>query len=169
MRTNQPLVLLLGLLGLIPFLVCAYLACAWQQPGDGRALLALIAYGAVILSFLGGVHWGFALAEPAGDLAALAAPVTHGRAENARIGLAVLPSLLGWVAVLIGVLVPAPAIALCVLIIGFIATIVAEHDGHRRGWMPQRYLWLRWVLTVVTVAVLVTTVVLRLSGARIVF
>ena len=44
MRANDPLVLLLGLLGLIPYLVCAYLACAWRYPADGRALIALVAY-----------------------------------------------------------------------------------------------------------------------------
>jgi len=169
MRANHPLVLLLGLLGLIPFLVCAYLACAWNDPAEGRAMIALIAYGAVILSFLGGVHWGFALAEQPGALAALPVSAAEKSAETARIGLGVVPSLLGWIAVLVAVLVPAPAIALCVLIAGFIAAMVAEHGAHRRGWMPRRYLWLRWVLTIVTVAVLITTVVLRLSGARIVF
>jgi hypothetical protein len=168
MRANHPLVLLLGLLGLIPFLVCGYLACAWRDPADGRALFALIAYGAVILSFLGGVHWGFALAEQPGALAALPVPAAERSAEKARIGLGVLPSLLGWIAVLVAVLVPAPVLALCVLIVGFIAAMAAEHGAHRRGWMPQRYLWLRWVLTIVTLAILITTVVLRLAGARII-
>lgn len=69
-----PLVLLLGLLGLIPFIVTAYLAAAWQAPADLRALTALIAYAAVILSFLGGVHWGFALVELPPSLAGLAPP-----------------------------------------------------------------------------------------------
>jgi hypothetical protein len=169
MRANDPLVLLLGLLGLIPFVVCAYLACAWRDPADGRALIALIAYGAVILSFLGGVHWGFALAEPAPSLAGLApVPTRLDPAHRPRIALGVLPSLIGWVALLIAVLAPAPVIALCVLIAGFLATNIGEHTAFRRGWVPGRYLWLRWFLTVVVVALLVTTVVLRLSGARIV-
>ena len=169
MRANDPLVLLLGLLGLIPFVVCAYLACAWHGPSDGRALVALIAYGAVILSFLGGVHWGFALDEPPPSLAGLApVPARNDPAHRPRIALGVVPSLIGWLAMLIAVLAPAPVIALCVLIAGFILTNIGEHTAHRRGWMPGRYLWLRWFLTIVVVALLVTTVVLRLSGARII-
>ncbi|MBW4023966.1 MAG: DUF3429 domain-containing protein [Proteobacteria bacterium] len=168
MRANDPLVLLLGFLGLIPFLVCAYLACAWREPADARAMLALIAYGSVILSFLGGVHWGFALAEPPASLAGLApASTRQDPAHRPRIGLGVLPSLTGWVALLIAVLAPAPVIALCVLIAGFLATNIAEQSAYRRGWVSGRYLWLRWVLTVIVVALLVTTVVLRLAGARI--
>jgi Protein of unknown function (DUF3429) len=169
MRANDPLVLLLGLLGLIPFLVCAYLACAWRDPAGGRAVVALIAYGAVILSFLGGVHWGFALTEPPPSLAGLApVPTRADPAHRPRIGLGVVPALIGWIALLIAVLGQSPALALCLLIAGFLATNIAEHTAFRRGWMPGRYLWLRWFLTVVVVALLVTTVVLRLSGARIV-
>jgi hypothetical protein len=169
MRANDPLVLLLGLLGLIPFVICAYLACAWRDPSDGRALIALIAYGAVILSFLGGVHWGFALTEPPPSLAGLApVPTRADPAHRPRIALGILPALIGWVALLIAVLAPAPVVALCVLIAGFLATNIGEQTGYRRGWVPGRYLWLRWFLTIVVVALLVTTVVLRLSGARIV-
>jgi hypothetical protein len=169
MRTNDPLVLLLGLLGLIPFLVCAYLACAWRDPSEGRALIALVAYGAVILSFLGGVHWGFALSEPPPSLAGLAPPPAAANpAHRPRIALGVVPSLIGWVALLIAVLAPSPVIALCILIAGFLVTNVGEHTAYRRGWVPGRYLWLRWFLTIVVVALLITTVVLRLSGARII-
>jgi hypothetical protein len=169
MRANDPLVLLLGLLGLIPFVVCAYLACAWRDPMDARALVALIAYAAVILSFLGGVHWGFALDASPPPLAGLAPiPARLSPAHRPRIVLGVVPSLIGWVAVLIAVLAPAPVIALCVLIAGFLATNIGEHTAYRRGWVPGRYLWLRWFLTVVVVALLVTTAVLRLSGARII-
>jgi hypothetical protein len=169
MRTNDPLVLLLGLLGLIPFLACAYLACAWHTPAESRALIALIAYGAVILSFLGGVHWGFALTEPRPSLGGLTPmPAQRDPAHRPRIALGVLPSLIGWVALMTAVLVPAPVIALCILIAGFLATNIGEHSAYRRGWVPGRYLWLRWFLTVVVVALLITTVVLRLSGARII-
>jgi hypothetical protein len=95
-------------------------------------------------------------------------PARSDPAHRPRIALGVVPSLIGWLALLIAILGPAPVIALCVLIAGFLATNIGEHTAHRRGWMPGRYLWLRWVLTVVVVALLVTTVVLRLSGARII-
>lgn len=170
MRTPPPLLLLLGLLGLIPFLVTAYLACAWQHPADLRPLTALIGYGAVILSFLGAVHWGFALAEPPASLAGLAPPPTsRDPAHKPRLLLGVVPALAGWIAILVNALLPSPAIALCILIAGFLATNVAEHDGYRRGWVPARYIWLRWLLTVIVVALLITTLVLRLTGGRLTF
>jgi hypothetical protein len=83
--------LLLGIAGLLPF---AALALATLRPSTpfatsmmtNPALFGLIAYGAVILAFLGGVHWGFAL-EPA-----VPAP-----RERLRLVLGVLPSLIGWV------------------------------------------------------------------------
>jgi hypothetical protein len=171
-RANHPLVLLLGILGLVPFLGAAYLAVAWQAPADGRAIVALLAYGAVILSFLGGIQWGWVLAEGAVEdigLTTIAAPsAVPDRVQKSRIALGVLPALIGWVAMLVGLLVPAPAIGLIVLVAGFIATMVAEQGGHRFGVLPRRYLWLRWGLTVVVVAILTTVVVLRLSGARVI-
>ncbi|MCB8882335.1 DUF3429 domain-containing protein [Acidisoma cellulosilytica] len=169
MRAPAPMVLLLGFLGLLPFFVTAYLASAWRSPSDAQAMTALLTYSAVILSFLGAVHWGFALTEPPQSLAGLAPlPRSQDPAHRPRLVLGVVPALIGWAALLIGFLVPAPAIALCVLIAGFLATNIAEHGAHRRGWVPGTYLWLRWILTVIVVALLVTVLVLRLSGARII-
>ncbi len=78
---------LLGLAGLIPFWAFA-LAIAFgpkaYAPAEARAIEA---YGATILSFLGGVHWGVAVAEP--------------RAANwSRLGWGVTPSLIAWAALL---------------------------------------------------------------------
>lgn len=169
MRAPAPLVLLLGFLGLIPFIVTAYLACAWAPASAAKALIALLSYGAVTLAFLGAVHWGFALAEPPDHLAGPApVPRSQDPAFRPRLVMGVLPALTGWLALLIGLTVPAPVVALCVLIAGFLATNIAEHSAHRRGWVPPTYLWLRWLLTVIVVALLVTTVVLRISGAHIV-
>jgi hypothetical protein len=175
-RANHPLVLLLSILGLVPFLGCAYLACAWQTSSEARGMISLLAYGAVILSFLGGIHWGWVLAE--GEVDDLGLPVAGrvgglptnipSRVQKGRIALGILPALIGWVALLIGILAPAPAIGLCVLIAGFIATMIGEQGGHRYGFLSKRYLWLRWVLTIVVVAVLTTVVVLRLTGARVI-
>ncbi len=53
----------LGYAGLIPFIASA--AACWLTQGETKAFAqqALQAYGAVILSFLGAVHWGIALAQ----------------------------------------------------------------------------------------------------------
>lgn len=60
---------LLGMAGLLPFFLSG--AVLWAGPGRlGPAVflapLALMAYAATIVSFLGGVRWGYELARPAG-------------------------------------------------------------------------------------------------------
>jgi hypothetical protein len=117
--------------------------------------MALLAYGAVVLSFLGGVHWGFALPDPSG----------HG--SRARLGLGVVPSLVGWIGLLIAVAVNVES-ALGVLILGFAGTIIMESRAAASGLMPRGYLLLRYALSTVVIAVLVIVVALRLVGAHIV-
>lgn len=53
-----PMALWLGYAGLVPFVAGA--ALSWLLPLDSRpfAIAALSAYAAVIVSFLGGIHWG---------------------------------------------------------------------------------------------------------------
>jgi hypothetical protein len=159
------LAIVLGVAGLIPFVVCGLGAVGYDAAWAARNMAALIAYGAVILSFLGGVHWGFAL----GGAAPVATVPTGGRlvtAERARLVLGVVPSLVGWLALLLMMLSLEWA-ALAVLIAGFIATVVVEHQASRRGLVPQAgYIWLRWGLSVVVVAMLVTVLTLRLLGQR---
>ena len=57
-----PAALLLGLGGLVPFVACAVsVATGWRLPLIDDPARALLGYAAAILSFLGGVRWGFAL------------------------------------------------------------------------------------------------------------
>jgi hypothetical protein len=53
-----PIALWLGYAGLIPFV--SFAALAWLAPPEWRPFTAaaLSAYAAVIVSFLGGIHWG---------------------------------------------------------------------------------------------------------------
>lgn len=56
----------LGYLGLLPFVLGA--ALVWIVRADVHAYvaLALSTYAALILSFLGAIHWGLAMRQPAG-------------------------------------------------------------------------------------------------------
>ncbi len=75
---------------------------------------------------------------------------------------------MGWGALLARLVLP-DWIALALLAAGFIGTMVAEHQGVQRGFaMPRGYLWLRWGLTVVVVAMLATVLTLRLLGVSVV-
>ena len=160
-----PYALLLGLGGLIPFLACGLgsVTAGGAVPAD-RALLALIEYAAIILSFLGAVHWGLALATPAQDHAATAqAGSLRPGSDGVRLALGVLPALLGWAALLVSV-AAAPAIALALLIAGFLATTAVEARGARDGLVPAGYMRLRWLLTLVVVLVLGLVLLSRVTG-----
>jgi len=117
----------LGALGLVPFAALA--ASLPFVTGDLKQDLTytLLAYGAVILSFLGGVHWGLAIGSTA---PATAAPFT------VRLILSVLPSLVAWAALLVpersGLFVLAAAIALMLVL-----DIRATRAGEAPAWYPR--------------------------------
>jgi hypothetical protein len=122
----------LGLLGLVPF---AGLAVASLAGGDDLRVVAnpaLLAYGATILSFLGGIHWGLVLARP------LLSP----RETLVMLGVGVLPQLLGWVALI----VPAPlGHMLCAG--GLVLFLAADRAAVSRGLAPAWFMQLRWPLS----------------------
>lgn len=98
---------LLGNLGLVPFFVLALLCWPWGGPAAARVEFALVAYAAVILSFLGAVHWGLALANPGLN-----------KAQTWNVfGWGVIPSLLGWLAFLM-LLLGVPAALVFAFLIG---------------------------------------------------
>ncbi|HTR15464.1 MAG TPA: DUF3429 domain-containing protein [Acetobacteraceae bacterium] len=158
---------LLGLAGLIPLLATGLAAVSAGYDQSPAVMLALIGYGALVLSFLGGVHWGLALADGAARDTAIEHPPADTATERKRFALGVLPALVGWIAMLVA-LVTQPVLSLAVLIAAFIATLVAEAQAARHGLVPAHYMGLRWVLSVIVIAVLTTVLVLRLLGAHIV-
>jgi hypothetical protein len=115
----------LGAAGLLPFLGLAALT-GFGAPQAGPALAA---YGATILAFLGAVHWGLALAGPS-------------PANAARLALGVVPSLIGFAALLLPL---RPGLAL--LAVAILATAGVETLAARRGLVPRDYLKLRWLLS----------------------
>ncbi|HVC58994.1 MAG TPA: DUF3429 domain-containing protein [Acetobacteraceae bacterium] len=156
--------ILLSILGLAPFVGCGLAALGSNPVTADRMLTALIAWGALVLAFTGGLHWGLELRQSETGPPGSPAP---GTMRHARIGLAVLPLILGWVALLLP-LVVAPWLGLLLLIATFIATLAAEHHFSTRVTLPPRYLWLRWGFTIVAVAMLTTVLTLRLLGQTIV-
>lgn len=130
---------LLGYAGLIPFYACT--AAVWfaQHPFDLMAHKAQMSYGAVILAFLGAVHWGLVLRQPA------AAP-------RALLVWGVVPSLVGWTALAFG-----PPLAHGVMMLGFLAAFLADRRVTLSGLTPPWYGRLRLVLTTLVVLSLVTS------------
>jgi Protein of unknown function (DUF3429) len=152
------LAILLSVLGLIPFIACGLLALAPDPGTASRMLSAMIAYAAVMLAFYGGVHWGIELQSRQQD------PMV----ERLRLGFGVVPPLVGWIALLLQLLVAA-WVSLLVLIAAYIGMVLVEHEASRRELLPARYLWLRWIVTIVAVAMMVTVLTLRVLGQTIVF
>lgn len=149
----HPLAILLGLAGLLPFIACGLLA---TTPTGERGAEALAAYGAVILAFLGGVHWGFALQEPSKHW------------ERARLALGIVPSLVGWVSLLLFFAVDVEA-GLGLLLVGFVGTTFVESRAAAAGLVPSSYMRLRYVLSTVVIAVLAVVIVLRIFRVHIIF
>ena len=56
---------LLGYAGLLPFYACALWVCWPGLPSRALAAGVFVIYGAVILAFLGGTLWGYAVQLPA--------------------------------------------------------------------------------------------------------
>ncbi|MDP1673241.1 MAG: DUF3429 domain-containing protein [Burkholderiales bacterium] len=81
--------LLLGAGGLIPFVGLALLAAAGPVASHVYWLTALSYYGAVILAFVGALHWAYAVKRGA-----------EGREAWLQYGASVLPALLAWLSLL---------------------------------------------------------------------
>lgn len=115
----------LGLAGLLPSI--AALVVMLAMPGwRGAAASAGLGYGAVIASFVGGSWWGLA--------AARGAPDTLAR----FLSLAVVPSLVAWMAVL-----APPMTGFCVLALLFVVLPPTDARLSGEGISPPWWLALR--------------------------
>ncbi len=121
----------MGYLGLLPFFATAL--GVWVGP----VWLAgwLVAYAAIILSFIGAIHWGIA--------------ITQAQPSAEAIQASVVPALIGWAALLVPPVVGLPVLALC-----FVGWRVWE-SRHGAAGMPRWFRHLRTALTVGAVMAIV--------------
>ncbi len=133
---------LLGLGGLIPFVglaVASWSGIPWLQ---SEAIGLQMGYGAVILTFLGGVHWGRSLSPDQ-------------QINWARMIWSVLPSLIAWIALRMY-----PMTGLSVLIAAFAIAFFVDRQAVRDGFFPEWYLPLRRILTLGAMGSLIATLAL---------
>ncbi len=124
----------LGYAGTLPFLGLA--AAMWAVPGWQSWLHpALLEYGALILSFVGALHAGMAIAGLAQEQPALQARM-H--------AWSVVPCLLGWLALLLPV-----NWGTALLVLGFAAHWAQDWRLARRTGLPRGYLGLRARLSLI--------------------
>ena len=125
----------LGYGGLLPFIACGLsmllLPDAGMREVTGRIL---VGYGAVILAFLGGVHWGLVLR-------------TQSPRAGGMLAIGVVPSLLGWMTLLLSF-----ETAVAVQVATFGGFWLYEHRMLGPSIVPPAYLALRRWLTLVAVA-----------------
>ena len=147
---------LIAMASLVPFIVT--LAIVVVRPlASGAAVVAMIDYGAIVLSFSGAVHWGFALRGTQPD---------DQQRGSYQLVFGIIPALVGFLALLCTTQLGAPGVALGMLIAGYFATIVGETIGRGRQLVPTGYLVIRWVMSIVTLGVLVSTLFIVLVGMR---
>jgi hypothetical protein len=134
MHNTSPLsAKLLGYGGLIPFVVSSTCQVFHLLPDLPWNTMAL-SYGAIILSFLGGLHWAFAMTlqelSPA--------------QKNDRFFWSVIPSLISWSSLALPY-----QYATALLIFGFIAQFIQDIYIKKLASLPAWYLPLRIQLSIV--------------------
>ncbi len=165
-RRPFAIAVLLSLTGTIPFLVLGGVVLL-DPLGARTAIQILISYGAVVLSFLGAVHWGFALHDTAHPVNGTPLTPSVLGAERQLLIFGIVPAIIGWVALSVMLHFNAPALALFLLLVGFFVTIVVETIGRGRGVVAGNYLVLRWAVSVVVLVVLLAVLFAVLSGMRV--
>ena len=139
----------LGLLGLVPFVTITFETVTDTSIGVYNSRFVLRAYGAVILSFLGGIQWGMAIRNSDGN-------ARTRRGLTSMLTLSVVPSLIGWA----GLLIDEP-LSFGLLISGFVLVLFTDVRAAKRGMAPRWYLRLRYTLTGLVVTCLVVAAVFK--------
>ena len=130
----------LGGLGVIPFAASSAVAVLASPQLSVHGEFALLVYGAVILSFLGGILWGRILAF---------ASVQAVSNETRSLFVSIVPSLTGWIAVLIG-----PGFGLPALAIAFLLMLGTDLIYAKCSVVPAWYPKLRVPLTLTVIPLL---------------
>jgi len=132
LKSSPPPALYLGFSGAIPF--CGLAAMAYIFPEHLPIIAhAQQAYGACILSFLGAIHWGFALTK-----------TSELKPDWRTLGYSVTPSLIAWFALLVN-----PVPGLTTLCIGL---AVALSRDLNTSYFPAWYYALRKALSTLAVS-----------------
>jgi Protein of unknown function (DUF3429) len=124
----------LGIAGALPFWLAAFSFFTGLLMTEGQSLAVALAYGGLMLAFLGGIRWGVALGA-----------TDESRRARELIGGAV-PVLMGLAAFFL-----APPIGLSLIIIALFIQALADVMSADRGALPGWFGRLRALLTVLAV------------------
>ena len=140
------LALALGWAGVLPFWGLALaLAAGIDLPVIGDEAAALVSYGAIILSFMAGVHWGLAMRAP---------DAPAGPRATWLLAISVVPAIIAWFATL----APAGA-AIVILAVLFLVLLPVDLWAIGERLAPPWYRPLRLQLTAAVVTALVVAAI----------
>ena len=132
MPGNETTAKSIGYAGLIPFIVFS-IGSWFQLPMISDSTYILTAYAAIILSFMGAIHWGIAMSSS--------------EDQNGKYFIAsVIPGLIAWLALLMP-----QRYAIILLMVGFIALIIYDWSVEKPQRLPGWYIPMRNRLTLVVV------------------
>nr|WP_227744398.1 DUF3429 domain-containing protein [Gluconacetobacter entanii] len=145
--------IIMGIASLLPIVGCTCAIIFLSPAVTPRMLEVTVGYGAVMLSFMGAVHWGLALETPA----IITPGQETGKISTYRLLLGGVPAGIGWLSLCAAMFHELAAVLM--LMAGFAGVVVVERMAWRRGAMPRGYMTLQWiVVTVVEVCLLAVTV-----------
>lgn len=113
--------------GLLPFVVLALLLWLIEPDLHPFVALALTGYGAAIVSFLGGIHWGIGFRNVS-------------RMHNAPLfnfGWGVVPSLMAWMAISMPAFAGLPLLAV-LLVLCYVVDRKTYPEAGLQEWLPLR-------------------------------
>jgi hypothetical protein len=126
--------------GLLPFVICIVGIYFGSKELSSYSMIGFVSYGAVILSFVGAVHWGFLLKSDSIQR------------QELLLSISVLPGLIAWLA-----LISPVSVALFILAAAYPLLLIYEKKSELNKILPVWYISMRVKLTsIVTVLTLIT-------------
>jgi Protein of unknown function (DUF3429) len=143
---------LLGLAGAIPFVFAAIAIHFDVWLPRAQAINLAVVYAAVILSFLGGIHWGYSV---------MLVQAGRGRDAGLLFAVSVLPALAAWTTLLLTTLQH----AIWLQVTWFILVWFVDWQLSRRQLVPAWFMGLRTIITLLVVIALLVISGVSLSWA----
>ncbi len=149
---KQNLYKIFGYAGAMPFLLLSGLACYFDvlKVTDVATLIVqiLVAYAAIILSFLGGIHWPFAI-QPRGAR-------SQGKLFGRQLSNSMLPSIFGFMAVILSLSGMADIALLCCAGLFWMVYIIDQTFLSKADFPEGYFAFRRNITAIVTIALLAT-------------
>ena len=132
MSGNEKTAKILGYAGLIPFITFS-VGCWIPLPYFSDAIQLLITYAAIILSFMGAIYWGVAIAN---------INVSTDQQSSTHFLVSIIFALTAWLSLLLP-----EVLALVILQVGFLFLIVYDLKVVKLQGLPNWYMRMRKRLT----------------------